>query len=125
MVPIISNRIYLRGLYRPRQVPFTGMERIMQPLPTRSTPIDFFKMYITDKIIDHLLVQTNLHAQQFIEENITILGQILWFMNGSPLDRAEITTLLGILILMGIVHKPKLTMNWSTDTLGQHQYSTR
>ena len=61
------NRIYPRGLYRLRQILFIGRERIMQPLPTRSTPIDFFKLYITDKIIDHLVVQTDLYAQQFIE----------------------------------------------------------
>ena len=32
-------------------------------------------------------------------------------------DRSEIKTLLGILILLGIVHNPKLTIYWSTDNL--------
>ena len=111
------NRIYPKGLYRPRQIPFTGRERIMQPLPTKSTPLDFFKLYITDNIIDHLVVQTNLYAQQFIEREHNNLRPNSLVHEWQPTDRAEISTLLGILILMGIVHKPKLTMYWSTDTL--------
>ena len=104
------NRIYPRGLYRPRQILFTGRERIMQPLPTKSTPIDFFKLYITDKIIDHLVVQINLYTQQFIEREHNNLRLNSLVHEWQPTDRAEITTLLGILILMGIVHKSKLTM---------------
>ena len=32
-----------------------------------------------------------------------------------PTDRAEMLTFLGFLMLMGIVHKPRLTMYWSRD----------
>ena len=87
----------------------------MHPLPTRCTPIDFFKLYITDKITDHLMVQMNLYAQQFIEKELNNLRPNSLVHEWQSTDRAEITTPLGILILMGKMHKPKLY--WSTDTL--------
>ena len=31
-------------------------------------------------------------------------------------DRAEILTLLAVVILMGVVHKPRFAMYWSTDS---------
>ena len=42
------NRIYPGGLFRPRNVQFTGEERILVPLPRNPTAQDFFKLYITD-----------------------------------------------------------------------------
>ena len=32
-------------------------------------------------------------------------------------DRAEILTLLTVVILMGVAHKPRIAMYWSTDSL--------
>ena len=34
-----------------------------------------------------------------------------------PIDRAEVLTLLAVLILMGIIHKPRLTIYWSKDSI--------
>ena len=34
-----------------------------------------------------------------------------------PEDRAEMLTLLAVLILMGIIHKPRLTMYWSKNSI--------
>ena len=38
-------------------------------------------------------------------------------MNGSQTDRAEMLTLLAVLILIGIINKPRLTMCWSKDSI--------
>ena len=89
------SRIFPGGNFRPKQVRFTGEERVLERLPTNPTVEDFFKLSITEEMIDHLVVQTNLYAT----------------------DRAEMLTLLAILILMGIVHKPRLPMYWSTDSI--------
>ena len=61
------NRIYPRGPYTPRNIPFTGNEGIQQSLPPNPTAEDFFKLYINEDIIDHIVTQTNLYAQQYIE----------------------------------------------------------
>ena len=57
------NRIYPRGPYTPRNIHFTGNEGMQQPLPPNPTAEDFFKLYINEDIIDHIVTQTNLYAQ--------------------------------------------------------------
>ena len=39
------------------------------PYLENPTAQDFFKLYITEKIIDHILTQANLYAQQSIEQH--------------------------------------------------------
>ena len=111
------NRIYPRGPFRPRQIPFTGRQRIMANLPRNPTPQDFFKLYITEEIIDHLVTQTNLYAAQYIEREHDNLGPRSTVHQWIPTSRPEMLTLIGILILMGILHKPRMALYWSTDKL--------
>ena len=87
------------------------------PLPRNPTAQDFFKLYITDQIIDHIVVQTNLYAQQFIEQHQNNLRPHSLVHQWKATDRAEILTLLAVVILMGIDHKPRFAMHWSTDSL--------
>ena len=111
------NRVYPRGLYRPRHVNFTGRERILQPLPRSPTALDFFKLYITDEIIDHLVTHTNMYAAQYIQRVGANLRPNSTVHEWVPTNRAEMLTLLGVLLLMGVVHKPRMTMYWSKDDL--------
>ena len=53
------NRTYPGDPFRPGNVKFTGEERILVPLPRNPTEQDFFKLYIIDQIIDHIVVETN------------------------------------------------------------------
>lgn len=87
------------------------------PLPRNPTAQDFFKLYITDQIIDHIVIQTNLYAQQFIEQHQNNLRPHSLVHQWKATDRAEILTLLAVVILMGVVHKPRFAMYWSTDSL--------
>ena len=111
------NRIYPGDAFRPRNVKFTGDERILVPLPRNPTAQDFFKLYITDQIIDHIVVQTNLYAHQFREHHQNNLRPHYLVHQWKAIDRAEILTLLAVVILMGVVHKPRFAMYWSTDSL--------
>ena len=97
----------------------------MERLPTNPTVEDFFKLYITEDMIDDLVIQTNLYARQFLTKKRTTSDHIQEYMNGNQPIGAEMLTFLAILILMGIVHKPKLPMYWSTDSTWQHQSSNR
>ena len=108
------NRIYPEDQFRPRNVKFTCEERILVHLPRNPTEQDFFKLYFTDQIIDHIVIQTNLYTQQFIEQhqiNLTPHSLIHQW------KATEILTLLAVVILMGAVHKPRFAMYWSTDSL--------
>ena len=110
------NRIYPGGLFRPRNIPFTGQERILKPLPRNPSTEDFFRLYITVDVIDMIVTQTNLYAQQFLgrEQNLSPYSLARQW---KPTDRAEMLSFFGIIILMGILHKPRLAMYWSTDTV--------
>ena len=55
-----SSRIFPRGNFRPKQIRFTGEEKVLQRLPTNSTVQDFFKLYITEEMMDHLIVQKSI-----------------------------------------------------------------
>ena len=46
----------------------TGEEKVFERLPTNPTVEDFFKLYITEEMIDYLMVQTNLYARQFLDK---------------------------------------------------------
>ena len=63
-----------------------------------------------------IVTQTNLYVQQFLarEQNLS-----LHFLarEWKPTDRAEMLSFFGIIILMGILHKPRLAMYWSFDTV--------
>ena len=54
------NRVYPRGNFRPTHISFTGNERIMERLPDNPSYEDFFKLYITGDMIDHLVTQIHL-----------------------------------------------------------------
>ena len=99
-----------RGNFRPKQIRFTGEEKVLERLPTNPTVEDFFKLYITEERIDHLVVQTNLYARQFLDKEKDNLKSHSRAHEWKPTDRAEMLTFSAILILMGIVYKPRLPM---------------
>ena len=61
------NRIYPRGEFTPQQIRYTGEEKILKQLCRTPTVEDFFRLYITEEIIDHVVTQTNLYARQYLE----------------------------------------------------------
>ena len=119
------SRIFPGGNFRPKQIRFTGEEKVLERLPTNPTVEDFFKLYITEEVIDHLVVQTNLYARQFLDKEKDNLKPHSRLHEWKPTDRAEMLTFLAILILMGIVHKPRLPCTGLQTAFWQHQSSIR
>ena len=74
-------------------------------------------LYIADQIIDHIVIQTNLYAHQIIEQHQNNLRPHSFVHQWKARDRGEILTLLAVVILMGVVYKPRFAMYWSTDSL--------
>ena len=87
------------------------------PLSRNPPTQDFFKLYITEQIIDHTVLHTNLYAQQCIEQHQNNLRPHSLVHQWTATDGAEILTLLAVVILMGVVHKPRFAMYWSIDSL--------
>ena len=85
--------------------------------PKTSTVEDFFRLYITEEIINYVVTETTLYSRQYLVAEKDNIRPHSTAHQWKPPDRAEILTFIGLLILMGIVHKPKLTMNWSKENI--------
>lgn len=88
-------------------IPFsenTGLPQFIRDIPNPS-PLDIFRLFITDDIINHIVFQTNLYAEQKFSNM------------GKPYKKTnpdEIKAFLGINLLMGIKRYPSYRDYWST-----------
>lgn len=80
------------------------------------TEIDFFKVFFTEDLIHGIVSETNLYAQQFLDQNPASS-----FARWTPVDPSEMRTYFGLVLHMGLLKKPKIRQYWSTEIL----YSTR
>ena len=97
--------------FTPRDIPFTETERLLCRLPPSPTPLDFVDCYLTPELYDILV--TNRYASQFIRDNPNSPVCGSW----KDVTANEMKTFLGVILLMGIIYKPRLKMYWSTDNL--------
>ena len=86
-------------------------------MPRNPTSQDLFQLYITDEIIDRIVTETNLCADQFIEKEHGNMRPHSQVHQLKPTHREGMLSLLGIMIMMGIIYKPRFSMYWSPDTL--------
>ncbi|XP_064649987.1 piggyBac transposable element-derived protein 4-like [Lineus longissimus] len=82
--------------------------------------VDYFKLYLDDDLINHIVTQTNKYADDYIRNPPTPLKGKSRCHDWIPTNAEEIQTFLGLTMLMGIIHKPSIALYWSTDPL----YST-
>ena len=114
--PILQwNRIFPGGAYTPRRINFTEVEQILKPLPPNPIAQNFFKLYIGEGIVDHIVTQTNLYAETYIERERQNFRPHSLVKEWRPTDREEMLTFLAMLVLMKIIHKPRISMYWTKD----------
>ena len=100
--------------------PFTGKEELcVQPgsgtEDGKLMPIDIFNFFISDDVVDHMVTETNRFALQRIEQLKITCRSPMKDWKGTTSD--EIRTLIGLLIYMGLVQKPEISLYWSKSTL--------
>jgi hypothetical protein len=98
-------------------IPCTAEEKINVDMPHDANEWDFLKLFVTDEMIAHTVRETNRYAEQYITENADKIKDHSNVKDWEPTNADEMTAYIAIVILMGIVHKPRLNMYWSTDTL--------
>ena len=116
--PVNPDRQWVRAnLSPPQNVPFTGQSEI-HVNTDGFEPIDFFKLFIDDDLMNYLVAETNTFAEQFVRDNNLKRRSRVheWY----PTNPKEMKEFLGLTFLMGIVQKPTISMYWSNDPL----YST-
>lgn len=77
-------------------------------------PIDFYKLFVTDDVIRHIVNETNIYAQQKLNLKRPKKSKTKpW----TPTDKKEIEKFFGIIIWMGLLKEPQLRDYWSTNYL--------
>ena len=76
-----------------------------------------FKLYVTDELLDMIVIETNRYAAQYIAENFGSLKPHSLVHKWKVTDRDEITVVLSLMLHMGLVYKPRLSTYWSTNEL--------
>ncbi|XP_040073232.1 piggyBac transposable element-derived protein 4-like [Ixodes scapularis] len=84
-----------------------------QRLSEQSTALDAFTLYFDDKVMHHIVEQTNLYAEQTNRRGWT------------PLTLDELRAYIGLLMLMSVNPMHQLHMYWSSDSLFRTEEITR
>ena len=109
--------IYKRETLGPQDIPFPGVEAINARLPENRTALDYLRLYFTDTVINLIVTETYRYAQQYLEREGQNLRKHSILQHWVPTNYDEMCALLGLLMLMGIVHKPRVAVYRSHDEL--------
>ena len=92
---------------------------------SNKTPIDYFQLLMTDSILDHIVSQTNLYADQHFEANPDIPRKSrLHTWKKKKHNITELLQFIAILIIMGIIHYPRIDDYWvKTWPFGTNAFS--
>ncbi|KAL8588964.1 hypothetical protein ACOMHN_065746 [Nucella lapillus] len=79
-------------------------------------PVDYLELFFDDDLINSIIINTNLYAQQFLEANPNLPPHAR-AKNWTPVDAGEMKRFLGLVLLMGIVKLPTIALYWSRRVL--------
>ena len=79
-----------------------------------ATPLHFFSMLLTDNILDNIVEQTNLYANQFISTHSLAPRSRVHGWSREPFTRQELQKFIALIIVMGLVNLPALEAHWVT-----------
>ena len=98
------------------QFPFREVEGLKVRIDENASPADYVELYLTDRVMELIVRETNHYAESFMLENP---GQAnnSYIGKWTPVDVTEINKNFGLLFLMGIVKKPDIEMYWTTAEL--------
>ena len=96
--------------------PFNESEDLKVQMNQQQSVLDFLQLYLTGKMLELIVIETNRFAKQFILENPDKVANS-HLKNWTDLTVNELQVFMGLVILMGIVHKPNINSYWSQDEL--------
>lgn len=79
-------------------------------------PVDFFNLFVTEELINVMVVKTNRYAEQEIEKQRP-LKRSSWLKDWKPINAEEMRLFLGTLLHMGSVKLPSFEHYWSKNKL--------
>ena len=82
---------------------------------TNKSPLDFFQLFITDSILETVVAQTNLFAQQYLDSHELKQRSRVQQWVKSPHNMAELKKFLALIIIMGLISYPSIEDYWVTS----------
>ena len=79
------------------------------------TPLDFFSLLFTEDMMQQIVTQTNLYAQQFIDSHELGPHSRVRQWSKETHDINELRRFLAIIILMGLIRYPQIESHWSSQ----------
>ena len=77
-------------------------------------PIDFFKLFVTTPMLEHIVGQTNLSANQYLEgKDLTPRSRVRRWRNITH-TLQELLKFLSLVLMMSLVRLPQIESHWST-----------
>ena len=90
-------------------------------VPHDATELYFFKLFITDVVVDELVYQTNLYASQYtpqyIEANTISQRSCIKKWPKDGITASDMKSYLALTFYMGLVHKDNFKSYWSIDSV--------
>ena len=103
-----NEDVFVEDGYNLNRFPFIGVPGFkVNDLP-HNTAHNFFKLFVTDEVFDLMVAEANLCAQLLSMASADGGNHVEWKL----VDNAEMERCLGLVLLMGIIWKPKIADYW-------------
>lgn len=89
---------------------------------TAETPTDFYKLFVTEEIIDKMVSETNKYAENYINNSQVNTKPKSRVKAWTPTDPQEMKRFLGLLMVMGLVKVPHINDYWSKKSVYKNDY---
>ncbi|XP_029347881.1 piggyBac transposable element-derived protein 4-like [Acyrthosiphon pisum] len=80
-------------------------------LLANNEPYDYFKLFLTDDILNCMVLETNRNAEQYLKS--IRLSRSSRFRSWQPIVLEDMTKFIGLLLWMGVVKYPNIADYWS------------
>ena len=92
--------------------------------PPQSQPLAYVQLFITDNLIDKMVVETNIYAQQWITRNREYLerhksSMVHYWINSGNTTREEMYAFVSVVVNMGLLRKSTIKSYWDSTNPSQ------
>ncbi|XP_047144697.1 piggyBac transposable element-derived protein 4-like [Hydra vulgaris] len=98
-----------------KKIKFTATPGLKIKMESKK-PLDFFRLFVTEELINSMVVETNRYAMQEINKQRPLRRSSL-FKNWKPINSEDMRQFLGVLLHMGCVKLPSFEHYWSKNSL--------
>lgn len=116
-VPDVDNAADVWGPCKdiPRNFQFSGQHGLKVNHLDLSEPYNIYKQFLTDEILDKIVVETNRYASHIIQTKRLPRRSLMHKWTNT--NRAEIKKFIAILMIMGINKLPQMRLYWSSNDM--------